>query len=817
MGNLTGQVHNVHLREVKGELGCEIQVVASRFIIKGESLQLDRRLDKDPEPSGSDAEPTTQKKVRITYLSTEDTSSGSDSEEETPCTEPWEGITQELGSVPSHLKIHASWIEEWKSSSIGSDKWLTALQTREMGEFKTETLLPFGEGLPGTFLNVESMDLWLLQLAHKHSLNYGRSYAGRKGSPKEHLGGQVWICPTDLSRDLSNPGAYSYDLTKWNKALRHHQIHRRVIKPSTSTRRSKRVFRSLLFPIFLPPESQNWKGGRMGIGHWITIHLNIKRKKLIIWDSLQKSYADPGKIETIAKKILCLWDDLCILGENKSAGAQYWPIEYGNKKDVQENGIDCGVFALHAIEAIARHSIPCLRQEMANKARLTMLRDLHCLTKPVVTNTPLRDRVGHQRLTERDATLRTPRRRMPANWPTANSVPFGRRGVNQHFLEIHREQGCNLFIATKLMVNDGATRSSAAFHSERDFVEDVWEEAQRDETQWELAEIIPLEAECLTYLQIQMDPCPLRPALIEVAAPLILRASENFWRSELGHTLNPDLTLHLSNADDKDRIRIRVIATNITSRSGPRMLAVVTRWWNEIEQQRALEPSISESTEWYLDNSAYPARRETVLPILQHNDNNKPILLSGPNSLLAAKVCIWTPPSRPQLRPLPSGRNWNQQGIRDRSQDLRRDRQPSRKKIAEVHWDNPSGAWEEDYDSDLPIKIASWNAGIGGLHSDMVLKDIVEWMNTEQIAILHIQEARIVRKDLRRLRRRLHHHGPELGMLVHCHTSFNEDSRRESNNRPPAVITLYRKEIRHWVRPISCSIPNTTALQGRIL
>jgi hypothetical protein len=127
------------------------------------------------------------------------------------------------------------------------------------------------------------------------------------------------------------------------------------------------------------------------------------------------------------------------------------------------------------------------------------------------------------------------------------------------------------------MVNDGATRSSAAFHSERDFVEDVWEEAQCDETQWELAEIIPLEAECLIYLQIKMEPCTLRLTLIEAAAPLILRASENFWRSELGHNFNPVLTLNLSKANDKDRILIRVIATNITSRSGPRMLAIVTR------------------------------------------------------------------------------------------------------------------------------------------------------------------------------------------------------------------------------------------------
>ena len=205
-----------------------------------------------------------------------DKTSSEDETEEEPSSMEEDSQDEEV-NPNEHTTIHHSWLQEWSNHLLKDSHWIRSLETH-IKDYQIDSFRPLQGTHPGTFLHDAAMDLWLLQLAHKRKLSYNRLFSGRKNTPQEHQGGQVWICPTDLSRDLTMPNETGYDLDKWHRALCHHKLHRRVDKEMIQPKRSKRVFRSLLFPVFFaPPSTRTSTPWKQGVGHWITFHLNIKR------------------------------------------------------------------------------------------------------------------------------------------------------------------------------------------------------------------------------------------------------------------------------------------------------------------------------------------------------------------------------------------------------------------------------------------------------------------------------------------------------------------------------------------------------------
>ena len=229
----------------------------------------------------------------------------------------------------------------------------------------------------------------------------------------------------------------------------------------------------------------------------------------------------------------------------------------------------------------------------------------------------------------------------------------------------------------------------------------------------------------------------------------------------------------------------------------------------------ATKPEVGQEVTFHLDRGAYPdqANRPAELRILHSLYDDTPILVTGGQRSLSQVACMWNGP-RQKLNH--GRRHKDSTGIRDRSNDLQRDKKATQSKKAELHWDKLPEEFDRDTTTDYTMKIASWNVGIGGLHSEINMTEAIKWMRQEHIAILYLQEVRIVNKDLRRIRKMLKRLGPEMGMFVHCHTTHLDKDQQSRGIQPPAVATLYRKEVGQWIRPLTCSLPGRTALQGRM-
>jgi endonuclease/exonuclease/phosphatase family metal-dependent hydrolase len=135
-----------------------------------------------------------------------------------------------------------------------------------------------------------------------------------------------------------------------------------------------------------------------------------------------------------------------------------------------------------------------------------------------------------------------------------------------------------------------------------------------------------------------------------------------------------------------------------------------------------------------------------------------------------------------------------------------------------------------DGSASKPLRIASINIGPGGLGSH--LHSLNDWGEAEDIAIIHVQEARVRKYALKGLRKAIKVVMPHYRLYIHCSDPQRDRTRYTTegdevtsgehwNNRPyspnTAVATLIRKELVQYVKPLSPTSRKNSALTGRML
>jgi len=139
-------------------------------------------------------------------------------------------------------------------------------------------------------------------------------------------------------------------------------------------------------------------------------------------------------------------------------------------------------------------------------------------------------------------------------------------------------------------------------------------------------------------------------------------------------------------AHAETHITVRIIATNLWTTSGPSLNTTAKNWWLAITTHMATKPEVGQEVTFHLDRAAYPdqANRPAELYLLRSLYDDTPILVTGGQRFLPQVACMWNGPRQGSNQ----GRRHNgSTGIRDRSNDLQRDKRTTQSKKAELHWD----------------------------------------------------------------------------------------------------------------------------------
>ena len=111
-----------------------------------------------------------------------------------------------------------------------------------------------------------------------------------------------------------------------------------------------------------------------------------------------------------------------------------------------------------------------------------------------------------------------------------------------------------------------------------------------------------------------------------------------------------------------------------------------------------------------------------------------------------------------------------------------------------------------DGEKAIPLQILSLNTGIGTFKFNM--DDIATYLDTHNIAVMHVQEARVRPEQIHRVRALVKCKMPKYAMYIH--------GKPAGSKRSTAVLTLVRKELVQFLSPLSLTAVHDV-LSGRIL
>jgi len=111
-----------------------------------------------------------------------------------------------------------------------------------------------------------------------------------------------------------------------------------------------------------------------------------------------------------------------------------------------------------------------------------------------------------------------------------------------------------------------------------------------------------------------------------------------------------------------------------------------------------------------------------------------------------------------------------------------------------------------DGDEGLPMQVLTLNLGISGIRGSLQeLASLLQQPHYRNIAVLHLQEARLKKLQIAKLRQTVDKTLPKYAMYVHCQSLGDKPTT--------AVITLVRKELTKWISVLEvCS--TRAALSG---
>ena len=157
---------------------------------------------------------------------------------------------------------------------------------------------------------------------------------------------------------------------------------------------------------------------------------------------------------------------------------------------------------------------------------------------------------------------------------------------------------------------------------------------------------------------------------------------------------------------------------------------------------------------------------------------------------------------------------WDGSGNRIRRPDIRGLRRPRTRRRARRPTPQalPSKVDSPEVDSvplggeeGIPLQMLSLNLGISGFKGSL-RTGLREFLGPRDIAVVHLQEARIKAHELVTWRKRALDALPKYALYAHCY----------SGHRNTAVITLVRKEIAKWCSPLNTDHAGD-ALSGRLI
>ena len=121
------------------------------------------------------------------------------------------------------------------------------------------------------------------------------------------------------------------------------------------------------------------------------------------------------------------------------------------------------------------------------------------------------------------------------------------------------------------------------------------------------------------------------------------------------------------------------------------------------------------------------------------------------------------------------------------------------------HWDREL---ESDLGSEQAFSVASWNAGSRGIRGSV--RELAEWTQEDGPAFLLIQEARMCYENISAVRYTLQLLLPQYTAYFHTWNPWGAPSEEKDT----AVITLVRKELSKWIKPLDVK---GKALSGRVI
>ena len=152
--------------------------------------------------------------------------------------------------------------------------------------------------------------------------------------------------------------------------------------------------------------------------------------------------------------------------------------------------------------------------------------------------------------------------------------------------------------------------------------------------------------------------------------------------------------------------------------------------------------------------------------------------------------------------------------VRDRANALMGSRVVRRRQESgSIFMTSPEVTIDEDNTEGRPITMYSWNIGAGGISG--ALTTLAEWIDVHSPTVVLLQECRITKRTVKRIRKSMLTLMPDYRAYFHC------KAWESASDRPPAVITLVRHEIAMKCKPLNvcpssdASVPS--ALAGRIL
>lgn len=157
---------------------------------------------------------------------------------------------------------------------------------------------------------------------------------------------------------------------------------------------------------------------------------------------------------------------------------------------------------------------------------------------------------------------------------------------------------------------------------------------------------------------------------------------------------------------------------------------------------------------------------------------------------------------------------WRSSGIRERKPDShRRGRtgrrpcptQPTVETFQAVNCPEPEHVLLDGSEG-LPVQVLCLNLGINGIKRS--LHELADYLQHRDVAIVHLQEARLKHTELSKWRKITKQKLPKYAMYAHCHHG--------TPAKNTAVVTLVRLELTKWISP-ACLNSADTVLSGRIL